>query len=104
MYVFMMVYADIKTFIVTCLCILFHISKQKRIRAGHRSYIKKLFGTTDELLSAKTLDVYKVECMKISLTDKISTLQRLDDATLLLIEEENIVKEIEEAGEFKEMI
>ncbi|CAB3979173.1 Hypothetical predicted protein [Paramuricea clavata] len=80
------------------------LTKQKRIRTGHRSYIKKLFATSDELMSADVPDVNKIECMKISLTDRMSTIQGLDDAILLLVEEESIVKEIEEAGKFKEMI
>ena len=67
------------------------ITKQKRTRTGHRSYIKKLLATTEELLSAETPDVHKFECMKISLTDRMSILQGLDDA-ILLVEEVSIVK------------
>jgi hypothetical protein len=55
-------------------------------------------------MSAEVPDVNKIECMKISLTDRMSTIHGLDDAILLLVEEESIVKEIEEAGEFKERI
>lgn len=51
------------------------LTKQKRIRTGHRSYIKKLFATSDELMSADVTDVNKIECMKISLTDRMSTIQ-----------------------------
>ena len=77
------------------------LTKQKRIRAGHRSYIKKLFATSDELMSAEVPDVNKIECMKISLTDRMSTIHGLDDAIFLLVEEESIVKGIEEANKIR---
>ena len=78
--------------------------KQIRIRAGHRLHIKKLVASAEELTKVEDPDINYVECMKITLSEQMSTLQGLDDAILQLVKEENIEKEIDEAGEFRELI
>ena len=82
--------------------------KKVNIRRGHRSYVTKLFKTSDELIKGyqpgQELD-QKLQQQKRILQERLDTLKTLDEQILELVEDETkIATEIEEAADFNERI
>jgi hypothetical protein len=83
--------------------------KKRKVRGGHRSYVKKLIGMTKELIASyeETAEAKLVlEEKKIAFTDKLRTLKDLDDEILNILcgdkdLEEEIDGEIEESENIK---
>ena len=83
--------------------------KKRKVRGGHRSYVKKLIGMSNELIASyeETAEAKLVlEGKKIAFTDKLRTLKDLDDEILNILcgdkdLEEEIDGEIEESENIK---
>ena len=79
------------------------LTKKRKVRGGHRSYVKKLVATTKELIAAYNgEEKIALEERKIALTEKLKTLKQLDNEILNLLsgdkdQEADIDTEIEEA-------
>jgi hypothetical protein len=62
--------------------------KKRKVRGGHRSYVKKLIGMTKELIASyeETAEAKLVlEEKKIAFTDKLRTLKDLNDEILNIL-------------------
>ena len=85
------------------------MSKEKsiRIRIGHRAYVSKIIESANEILehfSGSTNEREKLESLKVTLKDKKEVLKSMDEKILLSTKDEDINKEIIEAGEIGESI
>ena len=85
------------------------MSKEKsiRIRIGHRAYVSKIIESANEILehfSGSTNEREKLESLKVTLKNKKDVLKSMGEKILLLTKDEDINKEIIEAGEIGESI
>lgn len=78
--------------------------RKKYVRAGHRGSATKMISRSEELLAADPLDTFKLSQIKLSLTEKLQLLKQLDEEFLSVVSEDEVVREIEQADEFKETI
>lgn len=78
--------------------------RKKRLRAGHRASTMRILGQDQPAITAKPLNVSKINQLKRSLEDKLHTLSVLDEEILGLMEGEAIEEEIVQADEIKECI
>ena len=79
------------------------LAKKKSIRKGHRGSAVRVVNQVDEIVGGGP-DLAKLAQLKLSLTEKLETLNRLDQEILELTEEDNISTEIEQADTFKDRI
>ena len=77
---------------------------RKKIRAGHRASATRLLNQTDAILADAHPDSDRLALLKLSLTEKLETLKLLDSEIVELIPEEELVREIEQADEYKENV
>ena len=80
------------------------LAKKRKVRGGHR-YVKKLIGTTNELVESYAQNKEErlvLEEKRISLTEKLKTLKELDNEIINILSEdekylEADMQEIEES-------
>ena len=85
------------------------LAKKRKIRGGHRSYVKKLIGTNElvELYAQNKEERLVLEEKRIALTGKLKTLKELDDEIINILSEDekdleaDIMQEIEESETLK---
>ena len=86
------------------------LAKKRKVRGGHRSYVKKLIGTTNELVESYAQNKEErlvLEEKRIALTGKLKTLKELDDEIINILSEDekdleaDIMQEIEESETLK---
>ena len=78
------------------------LTKKRKIRGGHRAYVTEILNTVKETLeSYEAADEIKIKQHKLTLEERLQTLQKLDDQILELTDDDSIVNEIEEAGNFR---
>ena len=85
------------------------LAKKRKVRGGHGSYVKKLIGTTNELVGsyAQNKEERLLEEKRIALTGKLKTLKELDDEVINILSEDekdleaDIMQEIEESETLK---
>jgi len=80
------------------------LAKKRSIRKGHRGSAARVVNQVDEIVGEGEPDLAKLAQLKLSLTEKLETLNRLDQEILELTEEDNISTEIEQADTFKDRI
>ena len=79
-----------------------NLAKKKKIRGGHRGYVTKTLGMTNDLLENfdPSLET-KVKQQKITLEESLITLKTLDEQILDLVDEdEGITGENRRGGKF----
>ena len=79
--------------------------RKKRLRAGHRGSTTRILNKVDSLLTGEAgsaLDLAKLAQLKLTLTEKLETLRRLDQEILDLTKEDGLEDEIEQADSYKE--
>ena len=67
------------------------LAKKRKVRGGHRSYVKKLIGTTNELVESYSQNKEErlvSEEKRIALTGKLKTLKELDDEIINILSED----------------
>ena len=75
------------------------LTKKRKICGGHRAYVTGILNTVKETLeSHEAADEVKIKQHKLTLKERLQTLQKLDDQILELTDNDSIVNEIEEAG------
>ena len=77
---------------------------KKSIRKGRIGSAVRVVNQVDEIVGEGGPDLAKLAQLKLSLTEKLETLNRLDQEILELTEEDNISTEIEQADTFKDRI
>lgn len=77
---------------------------RKKIRAGHRASATRLLNQIDAALGEDLPNADHLTLLKMSLKEKLDTLRSLDSEIVELIPEEELVKEIEQADEYKENV
>lgn len=86
------------------------LTKKRQIRAGHRRSVTKMLRQVDDLTASiapdTRADMARLSQLKLSLQEKLGTLQRLDGEILELVEGDEglFSEEIERADTFKEGI
>ena len=76
--------------------------KKRKIRGGHHAYVTGILNTVKEILeSYEAADEIKIKQHKLTLEERLQTLQKLDDQILELTDDDSIVNEIEEAENFR---
>ena len=80
------------------------LPRKTRVRAGHRSSATKMITRSEKLLAEDSPDVPRLLQLKLSLTEKLDTLKKLDSEILDMVEEDKVANEIEQSDEFKERI
>ena len=86
------------------------LAKKRKVRGGHRSYVKKLIGSTNELVESYTRTKEQklvLEEKRIALTGKLEKLKELDDEIINILSEDEkdleaeILEDIEESETLK---
>ena len=80
------------------------LSRKKKTRAGHKSYATKICGKARAILDAydPSQEVRLRQC-RVTLEERLATLQSLDDDILELIEDpDSIAAEVEESGDYSQ--
>lgn len=80
------------------------LPRKKKIRAGHRASATRLLNQIDAILGDDDPDGDKLALLKLSLREKLETLKQLDSEIVELTPEEELVREIEQADEYKENV
>ena len=81
------------------------LARNKKVRAGHRSSATRLMNQVDEasaVTGGPAID--KLLQWKLSLNEKLTKLQSLDDEILTLVDDGAIEEEIEQADVFRERL
>ena len=73
--------------------------EEKRIRQGHRAYCQRIIDDIDGLLSEATLDKDTLLVKTASLDQQREKIKTLDDEIEVLTDEDDLLTEIQEAGE-----
>ena len=80
-------------------------TKKKRIRGGHKVFCTSVIKEVNELVEQYSPEIEaKLKERKIVLTEKLETLNKLDDEIVELVKDEEIEGEINEAGNFRATI
>ena len=76
------------------------LSRKKKTRAGHKSYVTKICGKARAILNAyDPSQEVRIRQYRATLEERLATLQSLDDDILELIEDpDSIAAEVEESG------
>ena len=80
------------------------LSRKKKIRAGHRSTVTRTFGDISTALSSDTPDRDRIARLKLTLNEKLETLNKLDSEIIELTADEGLENEIQQSDENKEKI
>ena len=81
------------------------LAQQKRVRGGHKSATTKMIAKVDEIFAADPIDTSQLVKLKMSLREKMQTLNKLDEEVLaLLTTDDGVAKDIEESDAFKDSI
>ena len=85
------------------------LKRTRKVRGGHRGSVKRIISTVNDILecsdpSGIAAQTAKLNQQKVSLQDKLKTLESLDEEILNLVIEEEIEEEIEQADIFKESV
>lgn len=80
------------------------LSRKKKIRAGHRATVTRTLGDINTTLASGTPDQDRLTQLKLTLNEKLETLNRLDSEILDLIAEDDLENEIQQSDEYKERI
>ena len=79
------------------------LAKKKRIRAGHKASATKTVCYIEEVLTSDTPDKARLSLLRLTLKEKFDTIKALD-GEIILIEDETLADEIEQADAYKETI
>ncbi|CAB4021799.1 Hypothetical predicted protein [Paramuricea clavata] len=81
-----------------------NIKKKIKIRQGYRAYLTKILSNADDIVqNYDGNQEKKLKQIRITLKERLDTLNTLDEEILELIEaDEEISTEIEEAGKYRE--
>ena len=83
----------------------FVLAKKRKVRGGHKAYLKRAIGNTRICLDSQPPDVLSLRQNKLLLEEKLKTIKDIDDQILELVDdEEEIEKEIDDAGLFRENV
>jgi hypothetical protein len=80
------------------------LPRKKKIHAGHRASETRLLNQIDAILGDTHPDSDRLALLKLSLKEKLETLKLLVSEIVELTPEEGLVKEIEQADEYKENV
>ena len=81
------------------------LARNKKVHAGHRSSATRLMNQVDEASAvAGGLAIDKLFQWKLSLNEKLTKLQTLDEEILMLVEDVAIEDEIEQSDVFRERL
>ena len=80
------------------------LSRKKKIRAGHRATVTRTLGDIATALSSEAPDRDRVARLKLTLTEKLETLNKLDSEIIEPTAEEGLESEIQQSDENKEKI
>ena len=81
------------------------LARHKKVRAGHRSSATRLMNQVDEASAVEGGPaIEKLLQWKLSLNEKLTKLQTLDEEILMLVEDGAIEDEIEQADVFRERL
>ena len=79
------------------------LSRKKKIRAGHRASTTRMLGQITTVLEG-TPDRDRLTLLKLTLNEKLDTLNRLDSEIIKLTADEDLDNEIQQSDEYKERI
>ena len=80
------------------------LSRKKKIRAGHRATVTRTLGEIATALSGEAPDLDRIARLKLTLNEKLETLNKLDSEIIELTAEEGLESEIQQSDENKEKI
>lgn len=80
------------------------LSRKKKIRAGHRATVTRTLGDVATALDSETPDRDKIARLKLTLNEKLETLNKLDSEIIELTADEGLEGEIQQSDENKEKI
>ena len=80
------------------------LSRKKKIRAGHRATVTRTLGEIATALSGEAPDRDRIARLKLTLNEKLETLNKLDSEIIELTAEEGLESEIQQSDENKEKI
>ena len=75
------------------------LAKKKRIRAGHKASATKTICYIEEVLTSDAPDKARLSLLRLTLKEKFDTIKALD-GEIILIEDETLADEIEQALPF----
>ena len=76
------------------------LTRKKRIQGGHRASTNRVIALANEAIEQiadPAFNVTELMKYKLTLTEKLATLTRLDEEILDLVEEDEVMDEIEQA-------
>ena len=80
------------------------LPRKRKIRAGHRSAVTRMLGQITAALEATPPDLDRLALLKMTLNEKLETLNKLDSEIIDLTSEEALEEEILQSDERKEKI
>jgi len=80
------------------------LNRRKKVRGGHRTSAKRTIAALYEVIENPDAIITKLEQCKITLTEKLDTLRRLDEEILEQVEDDDVDDEIEQADVCHERI
>ena len=80
------------------------LSRKRKIRAGHRSAVTRMLGQISTALEADPPDIDRLALLKLTLNEKLETLNKLDSEIIDLMDEDALEDEIHQSDEWKEKI
>ncbi len=81
------------------------LTRKKRVRAGHKSSATKMMTRVEEMLaSGESLDLSKLNQLRMSLREKLEEIKVLDSEILSLVKDDEVDDEITQADLYKEKI
>ena len=80
------------------------LSHKKKIRAGHRATVTRTLGDIATTLSSDAPDRDRIARLKLTLNEKLETLNKLDSEIIELAAEEDLENEIQQSDECKDKI
>ena len=81
------------------------LARKKKVRAGHRSSATRMINQLEtDRTSDEGLTLFRLQQCKLTLQEKLETLNTLDQEILTLVEDSALEEEIEQADVFKEKL
>jgi hypothetical protein len=80
------------------------LSRKKKIRAGHRATVTRTLGDVATALGSETPDRDRLARLRLTLNEKLETLNKLDSEIIELTADEGLEGEIQQSDENKEKI
>ena len=80
------------------------LSRKKKIRAGHRATVTRTLGDIATTLDSDTPDWDRIASLKLTLNEKLDTMNKLDSEIIELTAEDGLESEIQQSDEYKAKI